>query len=233
MRILGWWRKAVGASAVVALVAGLAPVGAGQAGADQRVTTVRATKRSDNLVKNGTAEKGTGQEDYPDTPKSPPKWKTKGTNFTFHQYDGGTTSSNMNPLDSDEINGGSNFFAGGPSNAKSKAVQKTPIDFWHRAIDKGKVKAVLKAAMGGWSSQGDYSILKVVFLDEDGTKLGQLKRRGPTAAERGSETKWVNKKKKGPVPEGTRKIKIQMIAKRNAGSYNDGYLDNVRVLFRK
>lgn len=189
----------------------------------------RTTK---NLIKNPGAEKGKGQKDYPSSPKRPREWRTRG-NFTFHKYDG--AQGGLDAGDSAAIGGGKEFFAGGPNNRKSKAFQKIDLRKWKKAIKRGRMKAKVRAHIGGWEHQEDFGVIKVKFFRGNGSKIRgkTMKKRGPGAAERNSDKGFKRRKMKQTVPRKARSAKVMLIAKRKNGFYNDGYFDNVVFKLKK
>jgi hypothetical protein len=183
--------------------------------------------RSSNLVRNGGAEIGAGAPDDQHA-VVPPGWEVT-SKFTEIRY--GASGGFPDPSAARAIGGGRQFFAGGTDNPRSTAVQTVSIPAsWIRRIDRKHVSATLSADLGGFSGQRDQATVRASFLGRNSEALGSI-HVGPVAsAGRGSATKLVPRTKTGPVPAGTRSVKILITAARFDGSYNDGYADNVSLV---
>lgn len=175
-----------------------------------------------NLVKNPGAEEGSGS---PDSTQSPavPSWTTT-PSFTAVKYG---TSGFPTVAISAQVGGGQNVFVGGPNNARSTATQTIDVASAAAEIDAGQVQAQLSALIGGFDTQEDNATVEAFFLNAAGGQLGSVKIGPVTAADRAGKTALLPRAATSLVPAGTRSTRVVMTAARTAGSYNDGYLDNV------
>jgi hypothetical protein len=126
-------------------------------------------------------------------------------------------------------NRGKNFFAGGCSGSEASASQIDSLGPYAKLIGSGKAKFKLSAWLGGYSSQGDYATLTVVWLSAKGKKLGD-KTIGPvTPAQRKDVTGMLLRFASGKVPAAARKAELLLVMVREDGTYNDGYADNLSL----
>jgi hypothetical protein len=186
-----------------------------------------------NLVVNGGAESGTGSSDASTTAPVPiPAW-AKTTNFTEHTYDPAGSQVFPDVNASAAIDGGSQFFAGGPANGNGNgietATQDVNVSIAAAQIDAGGVSATLSADLGGFASQDDQAKVTGTFLGSAGQQLGSLTIGPVTAADRNNVTRLVPRTGSAGVPGGTRTIRVVITATKFAGAYNDAYLDNVSL----
>jgi hypothetical protein len=184
-----------------------------------------AAPAAKNLIVNGNAEQGAASPNGYDIVPDVPGWSRKG-GFTVVAYGaadfpGVQTGS--------AIGGGKSFFAGGPGNAGSAVTQSIDVGSKRALIDSGKGKATLSGYLGGYGGQNDSLSAVAVFLGPSGTRLGAIKIGPVTAAERKLATGLLKKTKTGPIPPKTRAIRVTLGANRTAGSYNDGYADNLSL----
>ncbi len=186
------------------------------------VTIVGSQLFGANLLVNGDAESGTGSADG--SVVSTPGWTTNG-NFTVLQYGAGGGF----PLATDPgpANRGVNFFAGGPNNAASSATQLVDVSAGGATIDGGKVAFKLAGYLGGWSSQDDNATLTATFLSANNATLGTATIGPVMAADRNNATGLLYRSASGALPVGTRSVSFTLQTNRLAGSYNDGYADNL------
>ena len=178
-----------------------------------------------NLIVNGNAEQGEAGNGY-DVVAEIPGWTRKGS-FTVVTYGApnGFPDSNV----ASPIGGGTKFFAGGPANAGSAISQDIGVSAKKGLIDSGKAKATLSGYIGGFASQNDSLVATALFLSETGRRLGAA-RIGPVGATaRQNATGMLKKSATKPVPKQTRTIRVVLAAGRTAGSYNDGYADNLAL----
>ena len=202
---------------LVALVAGIALVAAAPAG---------AAVPSGNLVVNPGAEAAPGAADA--SSQLPlPGWTVEST-FTAVQYG---TPSFLTAADSAALGGGANFFAGGPGGELGAATQLIDVSGAAAEIDRGQVKATLSALLGGYATQTDYGAVGATYLKAGGAPAGALRLAAVSPGDRNSVTALVARSASGTVPAGTRQISVRIDAVREEGSYNDGYIDNVSLVF--
>jgi hypothetical protein len=177
-----------------------------------------------NLVVNPGAEGGTGSPDAGGV-VPPPGWVVTGP-FTVVQYG---APDFLTAADSARLGGGANFFAGGPTNPASAAAQTIDVSQAAPEIDAGRVTATLSALLGGFATQEDRATVTATFISATAASLGTVRLQPVTAAERGSVTTLIPRSASGAVPAGTRGIAVRIDAIRDAGAYNDGYIDNVSL----
>jgi hypothetical protein len=177
-----------------------------------------------NLLVNPGAEAGAGATDA-STIVAPPGWSVEST-FTAVAY-GAPDFPTV--ADATARGGGANFFAGGPGGATSAATQVVDVSGAAAEIDAGKVVATLGAQLGGFSSQTDRATVTATFLTPENNATGSVTLPPVTATDRNSVTGLVARTASGAVPLGTRKVSVRIDAIRDAGSYNDGYIDNVSL----
>ncbi len=181
-----------------------------------------------NLVQNPGAEQSAAP--VSDTGVAPPTgWETS-PNFTVMAY--GRTNF-PSTLVGNSIGGGTNFFAGGPANASSVAVQFVDFSGAAAEIDAGHVRASLSAYLGGFATDGDAASVTVTFKSEalgDGKELGSPLTVGPvTPGERENKTTLLKREASVTVPTGARSAQIEIRATRTNPEYNDGYADNISL----
>jgi hypothetical protein len=183
----------------------------------------QATVPGGNLVKNGDAEAAPGSNDS-GTVSPIPGWTVTGP-FTSVAYG---APAFPDATVAAAVNGGKNFFAGGPSTASGSATQDIDVSGAAKEIDGGTVKASLSGVLGGFSSQGDNTVVSAQFLGASGNDLGSPVSIGPvSAADRQNVSNLLPRSADGAVPAGTRTIRITITATRTEGSYDDGYSDNI------
>jgi len=182
-----------------------------------------------NLVVNGNAEAGPGTPDTASTARPLPGWTPTG-NFTAVRYgaSGGVGATDPGPPDR-----GKNFFAGGPDNAASSAVQTIDVSTGAAAIDAGGVKFTLSAYVGGFSGQRDHAVITATFKDADGGKLAAASIGPVTPEQRKGHTGLLARSASGTVPAKSRSIDVAIVSTRFEGAYNDGYCDDVALVLTK
>jgi hypothetical protein len=186
-----------------------------------------ATVPPGNLVVNPGAEGGAGAADS--SAQLPlPGWTVEST-FTAVKYG---TPAFLTLEDGARLGGGANFFAGGPGGAVSAASQTINVSVAAAEIDAGKVTASLSALIGGYDGQDDQATVAATPVNVSGLGLGAATTLGPvTQADRTAITNLLPRSTTFAVPPGTRGITVRITATRSAGSYNDGYVDNVNLSF--
>jgi hypothetical protein len=213
----GVWRAAL-------IVAALAVIGTAPA---------RAAIPPGNLLFNGDAETGVGATDATTVSPVPiPGWTTT-SNFTEHTYiPPGTSSWFPDTTQSPAINGGTQFFAGGPYDGVHNvqtATQDVNVAAAAPEIDAGGVLATLSAYLGGYDSQEDQGKATAIFLGPVSQPLGSLTIGPVTAENRNFTTELLPRSGVGAVPPGTRTIQVVMTARWFEGNYNDAYFDNLSL----
>ncbi len=197
-------------------------------------STVQAQPARDligkNLIVNGNAEMGPGVPNELSVVKVP-GWTVTIGNFTAVMYGASGGFPGITSLGPQ--NRGSNFFAGGPSNSLSSAFQEIDVSRLANEVDTGQLRYSLSAYLGGYSTQDDNAVVQVDYLDKDGEILGEATIEPVLASERNSITGSVQKVSSGLVPKGARKVKVKLQMTRILGSYNDGSVDNLSLIFSR
>jgi uncharacterized RDD family membrane protein YckC len=183
-----------------------------------------------NLIVNGGAEAASGAANGSVAPRLP-GWTRTG-NFTAIPYNSHDSEGNLFPTfsDSGPSDRGMDFFAGGPDSDVSGAVQTVDVSDVGLILDTGKVSYTLSAWLGGWQQQDDHVQLTVQFLGANGKVLAEVSLPVVLASERGGKTALLRKTASGSVPAGTRRVRVDVEMVREAGTYNDGYADDLSLL---
>jgi hypothetical protein len=215
--------RRIGLLAMTALCCGaLALALAGTAAASATVTSA-------NLVKNGAAELGQAASNSGEV-FAPRSWTTTGE-FTQIRY--GAPGGFPDATISKAIKGGKAFFAGGDVE-ESTATQTAKVPSgWPKWVQRGRVKAVLSANLGGYGVQEDASTVVAHFMDSGGLELGTMQIGPVTAADRGKQTKLLLRTTTLLAPAQTVSITIVITSTRSTGPYNDAYVDNVKLILRR
>ncbi|MFO1319505.1 MAG: PEP-CTERM sorting domain-containing protein [Burkholderiales bacterium] len=125
---------------------------------------------------------------------------------------------------------GLNFFAGGPSAPVSTGSQALDLANLAADIDTGMVSFEFNGYFGGFSSQGDNAELGLTFFDSLGNTLRSQSIGGVTPADRGNTTGLQMRGVGDVIPVGARSASVVLTLTRLAGSYNDGYADNLSLV---
>jgi hypothetical protein len=181
-----------------------------------------------NLVVNGDGELDVGADDETLVVK-PKGWTTTGqfTVFQFGGISGFPTASDPGPP-----NRGKNFFTGGDAH-RSTATQIVSVAGAARPIDAGRVAYTFSGWLGGYEEQGDYAMVTADFLSVDGVKLDAATLGPVTAADRHNRTGLFLRVKTGPLPRGTRSVRVTITATRLVGASNDGYSDDISLVLSR
>ena len=186
-----------------------------------------ATVLSTNLILNSDAESSAGAANYNST--QPLAGWTTTSGFTPVQYFIGG-SEDLNSADSAAINGGNNYFAGGPDlgfGNDSSATQRIQFADLAALIDASGLSFKLSGYFGGYSGQDDRMALGARFFDASNFVTGSFSIGFVLAADRMSETQLLFRTTTGTVPAGSRGVDLTLSAARFNGSYNDAYADNL------
>ncbi len=179
---------------------------------------------STNLIVNGDAEAGPGGTGG--AVATIPGYTTTGA-FTVTQYAAG--GGFPNATDPGPAVRGLNFFSGGVSEFSS-ASQLVDISAEAAAIDLGSVQFDLSAFLGGFSSQNDNAALVINFLDGFNAVISSASIGPVSNIDRSDLTSLLFRQLIGLVPASTRFIDIDLNLTRTAGSFNDGYADNLSLV---
>jgi hypothetical protein len=175
-----------------------------------------------NLLVNPGAEAGPASANG-NTIESVPGWNTAG-NFTAVQY--GAAFITNQP----SVGGGSNFFAGGPSNALSSAWQDVDVSGIASDIDADAAACTLSGWLGGYLTDGDNTVFTAYFLNASGQTNQSLWIGPVTPAQRNNQTGFLYEQSSARIPIGTRTIRCSLVMTRSNGAYNDGYADDLSLV---
>ena len=189
---------------------------------------VARTVKSANLVTNGGAELGQAAANSGQI-FAPQAWTTTGE-FTQVLYG---ASGFPTAAISKAIKGGKAFFAGG-NVALSTATQTDSVPpSWLKQVQRGRVKAVLSADLGGYGGQQDSATVVAHFLDSGGVELKTLLIGPVTVSARSGLTKLLLRTATVAVPAQTQGITIVITSTRVDGQYDDAYVDNVSLVLTR
>lgn len=171
-----------------------------------------ATSFGANLIANGNAETGNTNS-----------WTTT-PGFEVVNY--GAAGGFPSLADPGPADRGTYFFGGGVS-AKTSASQTIDLSALSAAISTGASRYDLSAWLGGYDSQNDNAELTATFFGSNGVTLSQASIGPVTNTDRGNHIGLLLRDSQGYIPVGTLNVGITLTMTRNAGSYNDGYADNL------
>ncbi|RFP16297.1 MULTISPECIES: PEP-CTERM sorting domain-containing protein [unclassified Duganella] len=177
------------------------------------VPAAHATTFGANLIANGNAESGNTSG-----------WNTTSA-FSVVQY--GASGGFPFPADPGPSNRGTYFFAGGDSNALSTASQTIDLTSLSAAINTGASRYDLSAWLGGYASQNDNAKLTATFFGSGGAALPSASIGPVSNTDRANQTGLLLRDAQGYIPVGALTVDITLVMTREAGSYNDGYADNL------
>ncbi len=178
---------------------------------------------------------------------TPPDWNPVG-NLTAVQYvpikrlrPPGTGPAFLTAVDSTGIAGDENYFAGGPNNSWSSAVQSIDLtsDFsLDAAIDGGQQEATLSGDLGGSGSEPAAMVVTASFESAAGIPLpgaeetlGKVSIGPVSAADRSDHTELLAQSATALVPKGTRTIEMTITAngQGDTSQYNTAFADNLSL----
>jgi hypothetical protein len=191
---------------------------------------------SGNLLQNPGAEAAPGSNGS-GGPVAIPNWTTRTITGDSPTTQGFTVVAYGSPAFPDaavsaQIGGGANFFGGGNATALSTAAQTVDVSGAAAEIDAGQASAVLSADIGGFDGQTDSGIVSAAFLGAGGNTISTFQIGPVTQADRNSVTTLLPRSATVGVPAGTRSITVTMTAKRDSGSWDDAYFDNIDLELR-
>lgn len=100
-------------------------------------------------------------------------------------------------------------------------------------IDNSLATAYMSAEIGGYDKQNDHIQIIYSFLDQNHSPLQEITLGPVKADERNNTTQLLEKAQSVPVPAGTRKIQVTLIAtETDWGSDVDGYADHVSLIIK-
>jgi hypothetical protein len=121
---------------------------------------------------------------------------------------------------------GSAFFGGG-DDASATMTQTVSVSSQSSYIASGDEPYDLSGWLGGYASQGDHVGLVATFLNSSGVSLGTATLAPVTPAQRDDQTELLPESATGTVPAGTVSVQFTLTFTRDAGTYNDGYADDI------
>ncbi|MEZ0065043.1 hypothetical protein ABIA32_001031 [Streptacidiphilus sp. MAP12-20] len=125
---------------------------------------------------------------------------------------------------------GNAFFDGGPY-ASAQMTQTVDVQSQATQIATGTLPYTLSGWIGGYSSQGDNAGVVATFLDASGASLGTAALAPVTAAQRNNQTGLLLEHATGTVPTGTASVTFTVNFTRQAGTDDDGYVDDLAMTF--
>jgi len=123
------------------------------------------------------------------------------------------------------------YFAGGAMQEESDFFQMIDLTSIGTDIDAGAVDFTLSGLLGGFQNQTDNATLFVNFQTIDHFFAGQSSIGPVTAAQRNNHSGLLFLSTTDEVPFGARFAQVQIHFERNNPPYNDGYADNVSLIF--
>jgi hypothetical protein len=184
-----------------------------------------ATTDTGNLILNGDAESGSGGTDDNPITKTP-DWTSSGGAGAIEYGDNGIGYAVPGAPDA-----GKSFFSGGSDNTTSSLTQTIDVSQYGSAIDGGGVTYVLEGYLGGYADQGDDATLTVTFKSASGSDLGKGTIGPVTESDRKGNTELLKRSTTGAVPATTRSVQVVLSMTRTDGAYNDGYADDLSLVF--
>lgn len=147
---------------------------------------------------------------------------------TVAPYSSGNATSASHPKPADS---GNVYFAGGPGQESSDFFQEIDLTSVGTDIDAGSVDFTLSAFLGGLGNQNDNATLFVNFRDIDHFFVDQRSVGPVSASDRSNANGLLNRSVTDEVPFGARFAQVQIHFERVVPTYNDGYADNVSLVF--
>jgi hypothetical protein len=129
------------------------------------------------------------------------------------------------------VDRGLNLFSGGPADATSSLTQIINVGQLASSIDGGGVTYLLSGWLGGYIEQDDNATLTAKFQSAAGLTLGSGSIGPVLASERSSVSGFLLRSSSGAVPAGTRSVVVVLSLVRVSGTANDGYADNLSLVF--
>ena len=183
-----------------------------------------------NLVKNPGAEDSPGVAT--DTVVAIAKWATSGP-MTAWTY--GALGDRPDKAFAATINGGANFFSGGPGGIPGTPVASQTIDVSAAAIeiDASEVAATLTAYIGGYTVSEDVAQVDAVFYDAAVTRLGSVRIGPVNRDDRNRQTTLLLRSKSANLPKLTRRIDVVISVTTDDNGKHHAYVDNVSLTLGK
>lgn len=154
-----------------------------------------------------------------------PLWKTTSTMTAVRYGAPGFPSKAVGRASKGERN----FFYCGADTAGSKARQRIRISGRGRLIDRGRLSLALTVRIGSPTTDGDAGRMVVRYQNARGRAIGELATE--TVSATGGSLPRI--KASGPVPAGTRALKVILEGTGTVGTSCDVYFDNVSVKLQR
>ena len=184
-----------------------------------------------NLLVNGDAEAGPGETDTVSA-NCPPSWSCFGgipagfPNVTAVRYGTfGVAGTDAGAA----MGGGLNFFAGGPATELDGMSQVVGLSGIASEIDTGLVQVTVSGFLGGFGSEDDDAFLNAYPRDTNAVQLLPVEAPLVSRFDRNDQTALLARSATGALPPGTRSILVRVLFRRQAGTYLDGYADNLSL----
>lgn len=219
----------IATTAIALLAAGTCLIGGAAPGTAQ--TSRAAARTSTNLIHNPSAERTSPAPSSDGTRKvALAHWKVaKKYQFTAVAYGTPDFLAEDAPGPSGR---GQNFFTGGSSGNKSIASQVIALRAYAGWIKRG-AHFTLSGWLGGFESQRDQAVVKVVWLNAHHTSLGSAHIGPVTVKDRGGETELLTRSTAGRVPHHATQARVVVTMTRRDGAYVDGYADKLSLVLKK
>ncbi len=187
-----------------------------------------------NLVQNPGAEDSPGT-DVPTVVK-PVGWVTTGnlSTWTYAPAEGDKPTKAFAAT----IDGGKNFFAGGPGDNSGKqtthtATQTIDVSGAATEIDAGQVGATLTAFLGAYTVALDRATVTARFLDAAGAEIGSV-RVGPVSIDdRKRLTVLLKRTAQANLPPKTRSMAVVITVVADGNGAHHAYVDNISLTLGK
>lgn len=129
-------------------------------------------------------------------------------------------------------NRGTSFFYGGSFNGDSQIQQIADISKYATKINAGGVKISVVAWLGGIGNNNDVCNFNLKLVNQAETAiLKRIDLTGPTAFERGGQTKFLKRSATVAVPKLTRKMSMEFRCDSDGTGANTGIADSLVVKF--
>lgn len=190
-----------------------------------------ASHTSGNLIRNAGAEKTTPAPSSDGTAKvALAHWKVpKKDRFTAVAYGSPEFLAKKAAGPSGR---GKNFFSGGSHGRSSKATQTIGLSAYAGWVKAG-ARFTLAGWLGGFESQRDRAVVKVVWLDRHGKALVSAHIGPVTAKDRDDRTVLLKRATSGSVPAHSVTARVVITMSHADGTYVDGYADKLALVLRK
>jgi len=216
-------------TALALLATGACLIGAAPPGT--AVASRAASHTSGNLIRNPSAEQTTPRPSSDGEAKvALAHWKVaKKDRFTAVAYG---TPEFLAKNSAGPGARGKNFFAGGSTGKTSVASQVIALKSYAGWIKRG-AHFSLTGWLGGFESQRDHAVVRVVWLNRHHKSLGSAHLGPVTSKDRGDTTELIRQTASGVVPRHAVGVRVVVTMTRYDGSYVDGYADKLGLVLRK